>query len=138
MMSAFDELDRWAAGAALEAFGEDAILTPRRASPYAEAVADADRPAIMVRGVFSAHGAQSDLRGQTRGSEFKGTGRLVSEQSEFWIARADVEALGFRPARGDLLTLPERPEAPTFTISAVHPTNMGDLNLLLVREDVCA
>ena len=136
MASVFDDLDRMASGAALQTFGEDAILRPRRASQYVEAAADADRYSVTVRGVFSAHAAQSDLRGQARGSEFSGTSRLVSEQSEFWIASIDAEALGFRPAKGDLLSFPGRPGSPSFAVSAAHPTNMGDLNLLLVREDV--
>ena len=136
MASVFDDLDRMASGAALQTFGEEAILRPRRASQYVEAAADADRYSVTVRGVFSAHAAQSDLRGQARGSEFSGTSRLVSEQSEFWIASIDAEALGFRPAKGDLLILPGRSGAPSYAVSSVHPTNMGDLNLLLVREDV--
>lgn len=136
MASVFDELDRMASSAALQTFGEDAILRPRRASQYVEAAADADRYCVTVWGVFSAHAAQSDLRGQARGGEFTGASRLVSEQSEFWIASVDAEALGFRPAKGDLLILPGRSGAQTFAVSAVHPTNMGDLNLLLVREDV--
>ena len=136
MTSVFDELERMASGAALQTFGEDAILTPRQASQYVEAAADADRHSVSLRGIFSAHAAQSDLRGQARGSEFTGTSRLSSEQSEFWIACEAAEALGFRPAKGDLLVLPGRAGAPTFAVSAVHPTHLGDLNLLLVREDV--
>lgn len=136
MTSVFDELERMASGAALHTFGEEAILTPRRASQYVETAADADRHSVSVRGIFSAHAAQSDLRGQARGAEFTGASRLGSEQSEFWIASEAAESLGFRPAKGDLLVLPDRAGAPTFAVSAVHPTNMGDLNLLLVREDV--
>ena len=136
MSSAFDAFDEQAATAIILAFAEDAILTPRVLSPYVEAAADADRHAVTIRGVFSAHAAQSDLRGQGRGGEFTGTSRLVSEQSEFWIARADAEVIGFQPAKGDLLTLSGRPGMAAFAIVAVHPTNMGDLNLLLVREDV--
>ncbi len=87
-------------------------------------------------GIFSALAAPSDLRGQSRGGEFTGTTRMVSEQSAFWIAAAQVANLGFRPAKGDLLRLPERCGSPSFAIAAIHPTSMGDLNLLLVREDV--
>lgn len=117
-------------------FGEEAILSPRRNGQYVEASPDADRMAVAVRGVFSAVAATSDLKGQARGGEFAGTTRLVAAQSTFWIASAQVAELGFRPAKGDLLRLPERSGEPYFAISAVHPTSMGDLNLLLVREDV--
>jgi hypothetical protein len=134
--SAFDDFDALASQAALAAFGEEAVLSPRRTSQYVEAAADADRMAVKVRGIFSALAAPSDLRGQSRGGEFTGTTRMVSEQSAFWIAAAQVAELGFRPARGDLVRLPERPGGACFAIAAVHPTSMGDLNLLLVREDV--
>ena len=136
MASAFDALDAMASGAALEVFGEESVLTPRRSAQYVEASADADRMSVRVRGVFSACSSPSDLRGQGRGGEFTGTTRLLSEQSAFWIAAAQLGELGFRPASGDLLRFPERLGSPCFAIVAVHPTSMGDLNLLLVREDV--
>ena len=117
-------------------FGEEAILSPRRNGQYVEASPDADRMAVAVRGVFSAVAATSDLKGQARGGEFAGTTRLVAAQSTFWIASEQVGELGFRPSKGDLLRLPGWPGEPSFAISAVHPTSMGDINLLLVREDV--
>jgi hypothetical protein len=91
---------------------------------------------MKVRGIFSALAASSDLRGQSRGGEFTGTTRLVSEQSAFWISAAQVATLGYRPAKGDLLQFPERCGSPCYAIAAIYPTSMGDLNLLLVREDV--
>ena len=136
MTSAFDEFDALASEASVSMFGEEAILSPRRNGQYVEASPDADRMAVAVRGVFSAVAATSDLKGQARGGEFAGTSRLVAAQSSFWIASAQVAELGFRPAKGDLLRLPGRPGEPCFALSAGHPTSMGDLNLLLVREDV--
>jgi hypothetical protein len=136
MTSAFDDFDALASGAALAAFGEEAVLIPRRTSQYVESAADADRMAVKILGIFSALAAPSDLRGQSRGGEFTGTTRILSEQTAFWIAAAQVAELGFRPAKGDLLRLPARCGSPCFAIAAVHPTSMGDLNLLLVREDV--
>ena len=136
MTSPFDALDALASDAAIEGFGEEAVLIPRRTSQYVESAADADRMAVKVRGIFSALAAPSDLRGQSRGGEFTGTTRIVAEQSAFWISAGQVAELGFRPAKGDQLKLPERCGSPSFAIAAVHPTSMGDLNLLLVREDV--
>jgi hypothetical protein len=136
MTSVFDALDALASDAAIEGFGEEAVLTPRRGNQYVEAAADADRMAVKVRGIFSALAASSDLRGQSRGGEFTGTTRVVSEQTAFWIAAAQVADLGFRPAGGDQIRLPERCGSPSYAIAAIHPTSMGDLNLLLVREDV--
>jgi hypothetical protein len=136
MTSAFDALDALASGAAVAGFGEEAVLIPRRNSQYVEAAADSDRMAVKVKGIFSALAAPSDLRGQSRGGEFTGTTRIVSEQTAFWIAAAQVSELGFRPAKGDMLRFPVRCGSPCFAIAAIHPTSMGDLNLLLVREDV--
>jgi hypothetical protein len=136
MTSAFDALDALASDAAIEGFGEEAVLIPRRGNEYVEAAADADRMAVKVRGIFSALAASSDFRGQSRGGEFSGATRVVSEQTAFWIAAAQVAELGFRPAKGDLLSLPARCGSPCYAIAAIHPTSMGDLNLLLVREDV--
>ena len=136
MTSAFDDFDALASEAALAVFGEQAVLSPRRNGQYVEAAGDAERMAVSVRGVFSALAAQSDLRGQGRGGEFVGTGRIVAEQTSFWIAAAQAEGLGFRPAKGDLLKLPGRPASPSYAIAAVHPTSMGDLNILLVGADV--
>ena len=136
MTSAFDALDAMASDAAVAGFGEEAVLIPRRGNQYVEAAADADRMAMKVRGIFSAIAASSDLRGQSRGGEFTGTTRVLSEQTAFWIAAAQVAELGFRPAKGDLLRFPARCGSPCFAVAAVHPTSMGDLNLLLVREDV--
>ena len=136
MTSAFADFDALASQAALAAFGEEAVLSPRRSSQYAESAVDADRMAVKVRGIFSALAAPSDLRGQSRGGEFTGATRIVAEQSAFWIDSAQVSELGFRPAKGDMLRFPVRCGSPCFAIAAVHPTSMGDLNLLLVREDV--
>jgi hypothetical protein len=136
MSSAFDSLDAEASDVVAEAFGESAVLIPRRGNQYVEAAADIDRMAASVRGVFSGAAAGADLKGQARGGDFPGTTRIVAEQTAFWISAARIAALGFRPAKGDLLRLPERSGRPSYAISAVHPTSLGDLNLLLVREDV--
>ena len=136
MFSFFAALDAEASGVVAEAFAENAVLIPRRNIQYVEAAADVERLAVSVRGVFSGAAAGSDLKGQARGGDFPGTSRMVSEQTAFWMDAAQVAGLGFRPAKGDLVRLPERPGSPSYAIAAVHPTSMGDLNLLLVREDV--
>ena len=136
MSSVFDSLDALASDVIAQAFGESAILIPRRNSQYVEAAADVERLAVSVRGVFSGAAAGSDLKGQARGGDFLGTTRIVAEQTAFWIAAAQVATLGFRPAKGDLVRLPARSGNLSYAIAAVHPTSMGDLNLLLVREDI--
>jgi hypothetical protein len=134
--SPFDEFDDLLSDVALRVFGEEVILSPRQGAQYVERLADQDRFETRVRGVFSAHAAQSDFRGQARGGEFRGTGHVLSESSEFWISRDELAKLGFRPGRGDLLTLCARADQPTYAIVAAEPAVSGDLNLVLVREDV--
>ena len=135
MRSPFDILDAAAVTAVMAAYGERAILRPRRSEQYAERAADADRNGAIVSGIFSARPTSFDLHGQARGAELDGTTRVNAARSEFWIAGDQAEALSFRPAKGDLLTLPGRPGSPTYAISAIQPTSMGDMACLLVRED---
>ncbi len=135
MTSPFDALDAAASSAVVTAYGEQAILRPRRSEQYVERAADADRNGATFWGVFSARPTSFDLHGQARGSELDGTTRVNAARSEFWITREQADALPFRPAKGDLLTLPGRPGSPTYAISAIQPTNMGDLGFLLIRED---
>ncbi|OYW52255.1 MAG: hypothetical protein B7Z29_20185 [Hyphomicrobium sp. 12-62-95] len=135
-MSFFAPIDDSASEAAVLAFGETALLRPRSQVQYAESLADMNRNVVSVRGVFSARPARSDLKGQSRGSDLTGTSRVASTASEFWIAAADAAGLGFSPAKGDLLTLAGRPGCPTYAVTSVQTTDLQDLNLLLVREDV--
>ncbi len=135
MSSPFDALDTTACSAVVTAYGEQGILRPRRTEQYVERTADANRNGAIVWGVFSARPMSFDLHGQARGAELDGTTRVNAARSEFWIAREQVEALSFSPAKGDLLSLPGRPGSPTYAVSSIQPTIMGDLAFLLVRED---
>ncbi|OYW51986.1 MAG: hypothetical protein B7Y80_21115 [Hyphomicrobium sp. 32-62-53] len=135
-MTSFASLDDAASKAAVLAFGETALLRPRSQIQYAESPADMNRNVVSVRGVFSARPARSDLKGQSRGSDLTGSTRVASTASEFWIAASDAAGLGFSPTKGDLLTLAGRPGCPTYAVASVQTTDLQDLNLLLVREDV--
>jgi hypothetical protein len=59
----------------------------------------------------------------------------VSQSAEFWLAAVTVQSLVDRPRRGDALTLTGREGAPVYALSQVHPSDMGDLTLILVLED---
>ena len=65
-----------------------------------------------------------------------GTTKLASTAAEFWIAKAQVDALTALPAKGDTITLTSRAASPTYAVSSVQHTDMGDLNLILVWEDL--
>jgi hypothetical protein len=133
--SMFDDLDAALSGAIKGAFSEAAVHRSRLSSQYVERTNDPDRPAQTFSGVFSAGPADDQLKGTARGSEFSGTTRVASANAEFWIAKAEVEALTALPAKGDTITLTSRAGSPVYAVSVVQHTDMGDLNLILVRED---
>ena len=132
----FDDLDAALSGAIKGAFAETAIHRPRVSAQYAERAADPDRPQHLIYGVFSAGPADDQLKGAARGSEFSGTTRVASASAEFWIAKAEVDALTALPAKGDTIRLTSRAASPTYAVSSVQHTDMGDLNLILVWEDL--
>lgn len=131
----FDDLDTALSGAIKGAFAEVAVHRPRVSAQYTERAVDPERPQHLIHGVFSAGPADDGLKGVARGSEFSGTTRVASASAEFWIAKVEVDALTALPAKGDTLTLTSRAGSPVYAISAVHHTDMGDLTLILVRED---
>lgn len=135
MASLFDELDGMLSGAICDVNGEVAVLRPRRSSQYAERAADPDRSDASVFGVFSAGPADGQIKGSARGAEFSGTTRTASMSAEFWMPSSVVCAIVHRPQKGDAIILTERPGCPTYAISQVEPSDMGDLNLILVRDD---
>lgn len=132
-MTAFDDLDRTASAALAGAFAEAAVLRPVVSSQYAVRATDPDRPEVTITGVFSAGPAQQGLDGQAGG--FSGGTRVTSTSATFWIAKTQVEALTMAPANGDALILTNRAGKPRYAISALHHTDLGDLTLILVRED---
>jgi hypothetical protein len=131
----FAELEGLSAEAISQAFAEPAVILPRVSAQYAERVVDPERLGALVEGVFSAGPAEDRLKGTGRGAEFSGTSRVISMSAEFWLPKAQVDALAALPAKGDKLTLTNRAGAPVYAISAVQHTDMGDITLILVRED---
>lgn len=135
MTSIFDALDAAVSAAVQKTFSEVAVLRPRVSAQYVERAVDPDRPQAILHGVFSAGPAETDLRGQGKGAEFSGVTRASSASAEFWIAKAEVDALAALPAKGDTITLTDRAGCPVYAVARVQPTDRGDLNLILVRED---
>jgi hypothetical protein len=135
MASPFDAFDALLSETMAAQFGEVALLRPRVASQYAEPSADQDRHEQAVTGIFSAGPAEEQIRGSTRSGDFAGVTRLATLAAEFWISADTVAKLTARPMKGDTLTLTDRPGCPVYTIARVEPTDRGDLNFILVRED---
>ena len=134
-MTLFDDLDAQVSGTIDAAFGEVAVLRPRVSSQYAERAEDPSRQVATVTGVFSAGPADAPIKGSTAGAAFSGGTRVVSQSAEFWLAAKTVQSLVTRPQKGDALTLTGRTGAPVYALSQVHPSDMGDLTLILVLED---
>lgn len=134
-MSVFEDLDVRVSAALASVFAEPAHLRPRLSAQYAERANDPDRPEVALHGIFSAGPAQGDLRGQALGGQMSGTTKLSTTAAAFWLAKAQVDALTALPAKGDAITLTSRAGSPVYAISAVQHTDMGDLTLILVRED---
>ncbi len=134
-MTLFDDLDAQVSGTIDAAFGEVAILRPRVSSQYVARAEDPSRQVATVTGVFSAGPADAPLKGSTAGAAFSGGTRVVSQSAAFWLSTKTVQSLLTRPQKGDALTLTGRVGAPVYSVSQVHPSDMGDLTLILVLED---
>ena len=135
MASPFDALDELLSSAVATAYGEAALLTPRVSSQYALRASDTNRPQTNGWGIFSAGPGDQQVKGQATGGEFAGTTRLGVMRAEFWITQEQVAALGFKPGKGDTVTIPGRAGSPVYAVAAVQNTDRGDLALILVRED---
>lgn len=134
-MSLFNDLDAHTSAAVKAVFAEPVLLRPRISTQYAERSADPDRAEISTYGIFSAGPAQEDLRGQARGGQMSGTTKLSTATAEFWIAKPQIDQLPWLPIAGDALVLTARSGPPIYAISRVAPSDLGDLTLILVRED---
>ena len=135
MTSVFDVLEAAASAAVDGAFAEVALHTPRLSAQYADRLADPNRPASSVRGVFSAGQAGDQLRGQARGAEFVGTTRTASMSAEFWISEAERAAMASPIAVGDTITLAARADSSVYAVSRIDKSDRNDINLILVVED---
>ena len=134
-MSLFNDLDAHTSAAVKAVFAEPALLRPRVSTQYAERSADPDRASTVTYGIFSAGPAQADLRGQARGGRLSGTTKLSTAAAEFWIAKPQIDQLPWLPITGDAVVLTARSGQPSYAISRVAPSDLGDLTLILVRED---
>jgi hypothetical protein len=64
-----------------------------------------------------------------------GTTKLSTAAAEFWIAKPQIDQLPWLPITGDVVVLTARSGQPSYAISRVTTSNLGDLTLILVQED---
>lgn len=125
-MTAFASLEALASGTLLSVFGEVALVRPRILSGYGPGSADADRPAIILRGLFKTHADTFRLMEARRGAALSTA--LTTDKPQFWVP-ASQAGPGRTVKDGDDLELPQR--CRTFSIVAVLRGLNGDLTLTL-------
>ena len=130
-MIPFASLEALAAGTLLSVFGEAAIVRPQIVSGYGPATADADRPAIIFRGLLTTNAETVRLMESRRGGAAH-TAALTTDMPRFWPPASQV-APGLVLKDGDHLELPHR--CRTFSIAAVLRGVNGDLMLNLAMTD---
>ena len=130
-MIPFASLESLAAGTLLSVFGEVAIVRPQVTSGYGPATADADRPAIIIRGLLMTNSDTVRLMDSRRGGAAHAAA-LTTDMPRFWVPASQVGP-GRIPTDGDRLELPNR--CRTFSIVAVLRGLNGDLTLNLAMME---
>lgn len=130
-MIPFASLEALAAGTLLSVFGEIAIVRPHVISGYGPATADADRPAIIFRGLLNTNAETVRLMEGRRGGAVH-SAALTTDMPRFWVPTSQVSP-GLVLKDGDHLELPHR--CRTFAIVAVQRGLNGDLTLNLAMTE---
>jgi hypothetical protein len=128
MSNPFADLDAALSGAVGDAFGEQAVISPRIAGEFGSTV-DPARPARTVRGVYSSGPMEGRIASDARGT-FQGQTRAIGQSATLWIAAATISALPYGIRKGDRVNFPARPNL-AFDIVAFEPTDLGDIELSL-------
>lgn len=129
-MSVFDELEAAASAAVSETFADRAIFTPRlAASQWSERATDPDRSEGTICGVLSEAVTVDTAMKEKIGPAMTD----AALAAEFWIEAKNIPAE--RPQKGDALSFPDRSGAPVYNIARLDPTDRGDLNCILTREN---
>lgn len=134
MPSPFDALDAALSASCLDAFGEQAVLKPRRATDFSQ-IADPERQEVEIVGVYSAGPGETPIKGKSTGGEFSGPTRFATMRAEFWIDAETIAYLPYKIATGDLIVLTDR-GGKVYEVVAAQPTDMGDVNLILAYHGV--
>ncbi len=133
MPTPFDALDAALSASCDAAFGEPAVLRPRKASQYAERAVDPTRPVREITGIFSAGPGETRLKGKAMGTDFGGASRVATTRAEFWIAATDAASIGYEIRTGDVIVLTDR-DASVYEVVFPQRTDLGDLNLILAFD----
>lgn len=138
MPSPFDDLHAEMTAVIVDTFGETrARLIPRipETSQYKARASDPARQAILVFGVFTYAPADERLQGQVRGDGLGGPTRVSMSAAEFWMGQEMLSQIPYSIQKGDVIELLDRPNSPRFAVSNMQQSHMGEMNLILVKED---
>lgn len=136
-MGLFDRLVAGADAVTTRVMGTRAEILPRTIPARLVAAApDPSRQAVEVRGVYTDVPGEGALQGQRHGSgaDMKGTTVIATASRALWLSAATVAAIGYRPREGDAVRLLDQPDQPVMAIVRIHPSDMGDIGLVLGRE----
>ncbi|WP_157928727.1 hypothetical protein [Pararhizobium haloflavum] len=135
MSSPFHRAARRAQAAVAKVHGEDIDLIPMTSTDYSTAH-DNSRPIQQITAVLMTASESVGLKGQVTGpgSDFQGGARIVTDDPVLWIASETVDALEWRPKRGDIVRATAREGGPrSFTVIAAYPNDNGDMSLFMTR-----
>lgn len=109
-------------------FGESVLITPRRpgAGELRAAGVDPTRPARSIRGVFTKNAAADNLGGVRRGTELQGMTSMAVAPTRIWFEARALARLGYVLRADDLVTLTDRPGAPSYAIVKRGPSDLDD------------
>lgn len=134
MPNIFDDLDAAVTAAVADVFGDMAVIHPRlAASEYSNGQPDGTRPQRTVTGIFSSGPDTEKYSGQSRSAASSSAARST-QSCTFWLSAVQLATVPYAIAKGDRIVISDRP-AETYKVSAMHPTDMGDIEFLLTIEE---
>lgn len=127
MASLFETYRASAEAAQLNLYGEAAVFRPKTDDPYEQKRSDAERGAVVVRGIFTKG------HGETFGSNsFAGNEVLSGLIAQFYLPASEAAKIGAHIKRGDHFEFTGRKPS-TYTVSVPHIADDGSVNLILTE-----
>lgn len=136
MASPFDAVMMAADSVFGTVFGDEVLVTPRRASSgeLKPMAADPERPSRTVTGVFTREGGTDRLGGTRQGTELQGMSTMAVAPARIWFSTETLRDLGYAPVAGDLITLTNKPGRPSYAIARHAPSDLDDGTFPLTTE----
>lgn len=128
-------IERLTGRATSRAFGETVTITPMQ--PGAHTVAAGPDPARPERQVVACFNSAPDdiaiFEDRNEGQTAIGGARVVVGAAWLTVSAEVMISLGYEVVKDDVVTLSDRPGAPTYTVSMVAPHDLGGALLHLAK-----